>query len=278
MAAQNGSTRKPSNRWILAAAGLWAAVLYLAMALWPGSDNLSRHEANAHVVALTLGIRDYMLAPLPGAEEAAPAHIPLALGFSEYRSAPVPGDRDDWDDYVAAALRPLHSSAYVGAPLSRALGRWEEIECLALTIYFEARGESSAGQRAVGDVVMNRVHDPAFPGTVCGVTRQGGERVRSGCQFSWWCDGRSDQPRDMKAWRASYDMALQVYWDRSRDETDGALWYHADYVAPRWRKAFEAGPQIGRHLFYRRPGEASTEARAAGPAEAPQLAGESWAF
>ena len=271
MAADHGTTRKPNSRWLLVAAGLWGAFFYLAMALWPGGDSLSRHEANAHVVALTLGVRDYMVSPLPGVDEAASSHIPLALGFREYRSAPLPGARDDWNDYVAAALLPLERGAYVGSPLSRALGRWEEIECLALTIYFEARGESRAGRRAVGDVVMNRVNDSQFPGTVCEVTRQGGERLLSGCQFSWWCDGRSDQPRDKKAWRESYDMALQVYWDRSRDQTDGALWYHADYVAPRWRKAFEPGPRIGRHLFYRRPGAPSD-------APAPQLASAPLSF
>ena len=125
-----------------------------------------------------------------------------------------------------------------------------EIECLALNIYFEARGEPEAGQLAVGHVVMNRVASARFPGTVCGVIQQGGELRRYRCQFSWWCDGRSDKPRNKRLWEKSAELALNVYWGRSEDPTDGALWYHADYVKPYRRKEFERGPKIGRHIFY----------------------------
>ncbi len=125
-----------------------------------------------------------------------------------------------------------------------------EIECLALNIYFEARGEPEAGQLAVGHVVMNRVASARFPGTVCGVIQQGGELRRYRCQFSWWCDGRSDKPRNKRLWEKSAELALMVYWGQTEDPTQGALWYHADYVKPYWRKAFERGPKIGRHIFY----------------------------
>jgi spore germination cell wall hydrolase CwlJ-like protein len=125
-----------------------------------------------------------------------------------------------------------------------------EIECLALNIYFEARGEPEAGQLAVGHVVMNRVNSERFPGTVCDVVQQGGELRRYRCQFSWWCDGRSDKPGNKRLWEKSAELALNVYWGRSEDPTDGALWYHADYVKPFWRKSFERGPKIGRHIFY----------------------------
>ena len=125
-----------------------------------------------------------------------------------------------------------------------------EIECLALNIYFEARGEPEAGQLAVGHVVMNRVASARFPGTVCDVIQQGGELRRYRCQFSWWCDGRSDKPLNKRLWEKSAELALKVYWGRSADPTEGALWYHADYVKPYWRKDFERGPKIGRHIFY----------------------------
>ena len=125
-----------------------------------------------------------------------------------------------------------------------------EIECLALNIYFEARGEPEAGQLAVGHVVMNRVASARFPSTVCGVIQQGGELRRYRCQFSWWCDGRSDKPRNKRLWEKSAELALNVYWGRSEDPTDGALWYHADYVKPYWRNDFLRGPKIGRHIFY----------------------------
>lgn len=125
-----------------------------------------------------------------------------------------------------------------------------ELQCLALNIYFEARSESEAGKRAVGHVVMNRVVDPRFPGWVCEVVRQGGEWPRNRCQFSWWCDGLSDKPRDQASWNRSWDAAYQVYWGYSEDPTDGALWYHAVYVKPAWRKLMGTGKKIGRHIFY----------------------------
>ncbi|MFQ5468373.1 MAG: cell wall hydrolase [Kiloniellaceae bacterium] len=129
----------------------------------------------------------------------------------------------------------------------------EEVACLALNIYFEARGEPDEGKLAVGHVVMNRVASGRFPDTVCEVIRQGGEVRRYRCQFSWWCDGRSDKPRSATDWRLSNEVALAVYWGRSEDPTAGALWYHADYVKPAWRKDFVVGAKIGRHIFYRQP-------------------------
>ncbi len=98
---------------------------------------------------------------------------------------------------------------------------------------------------------MNRVKSGRFPATVCDVVRQGGELRRYRCQFSWWCDGRSDRPRNRREWQKSSELALAVYWGRSEDPTQGALWYHADYVRPAWRHDFERGAQIGRHIFYR---------------------------
>lgn len=127
----------------------------------------------------------------------------------------------------------------------------DEVACLALNIYFEARGEPAKGKVAVGHVVMNRVASERFPGTVCDVIRQGGEARRHRCQFSWWCDGRSDTPRSRTDWEISNQVALSIYWGRSADPTEGALWYHADYVSPAWREDFAEGPTIGRHIFYR---------------------------
>jgi len=126
----------------------------------------------------------------------------------------------------------------------------EEINCLALNIYFEARGESVDGKIAVGHVVLNRVADKRYPDKICKVVKQGGQRPRHKCQFSWWCDGRSDRPRDLQAWKESQVLARVVFWGYSEDPTGGALWYHANYSRPGWRRRLERGPTIGRHLFY----------------------------
>ncbi|WP_316364255.1 cell wall hydrolase [Candidatus Thiodiazotropha sp. CDECU1] len=126
----------------------------------------------------------------------------------------------------------------------------EEIACLAQNIYFEARSESEQGQLAVGHVVMNRVAHKRYPDSVCAVVKQGGERRRHRCQFSWWCDGRSDQPMNQKAWQQSLQLARTILAGDTKDPTDGALWYHADYVNPEWSSILVLGKKIGQHLFY----------------------------
>ena len=134
--------------------------------------------------------------------------------------------------------------------ISKQIALSDEITCLAQNIYFEARSEPVDGMLAVGHVVLNRVASDRFPDTVCNVVRQGGERRRHRCQFSWWCDGRSDKPHNKDAWNAARLIAWFVYNGQTLDPTGGALWYHAVYVNPYWREAFVAGPQIGRHIFY----------------------------
>ena len=126
----------------------------------------------------------------------------------------------------------------------------DEINCLALNIYFEARGEPVDGKIAVGHVVLNRVADKRYPDKICAVVKQGGQKPRNRCQFSWWCDGRSDRPRDLQAWTESQVLARVVFWGYAEDPTGGALWYHADYTLPAWGRKLERGPMIGRHQFY----------------------------
>lgn len=135
----------------------------------------------------------------------------------------------------------------------------KEIQCLALNIYFEARSEPEAGKYAVGHVVLNRVADPRYPDSICEVVQEGGQETLHRCQFSWWCDGESDLPTEAAAWQQSKMIANYVYWGFSKDPTFGALWYHADYVRPSWRRALLRGPEIGRHIFYHKADEAALE-------------------
>ncbi len=138
------------------------------------------------------------------------------------------------------------------APASADIKNAEEVTCLALNIYFEARDQPFEGKIAVGHVVMNRVANPRFPKSVCEVIRQGGEDDLHRCQFSWWCDGHSDQPRNTRAWKESIHIAKKIFDGFSDDPTDGALWYHADYVHPYWRKTMKPTLRIGAHVFYLR--------------------------
>jgi hypothetical protein len=150
---------------------------------------------------------------------------------------------------VAAGLM-LVAGLMISTIRPAAAGETGEIRCLALTIYYEARGESQRGKLAVDHVVMNRTRAIGFPAGVCDVVQQGGER-RHGCQFSWWCDGRSDRPRDAAALLQSLSLAEDIYYGCTIDPTAGALWYHARSVKPSWSKEFRPGRRIGRHVFYR---------------------------
>ena len=146
---------------------------------------------------------------------------------------------------AGAAIAALFAAPMPSWAASADADDGREISCLALTIYHEARGESERGQLAVGHVVMNRTRSALFPASVCDVVRQGGQQ-RAHCQFSWWCDGRSDRPKDEAAL-----LAEETHYGCTRDPTAGALWYHSP-PSPSWSKSFGPGKWIDRHVATRR--------------------------
>jgi spore germination cell wall hydrolase CwlJ-like protein len=132
--------------------------------------------------------------------------------------------------------------------------------CLAKNIYFEAANQSFAGKLAVSHVVINRVMDKQFPDTICDVVYQGYTKInwkgnevpiRNKCQFSWYCDGLSDEPVDSKTWAKSLIIAEMVLTSTYPDITEGALWYHADYILPYWADELEYVTTIDQHIFYK---------------------------
>lgn len=125
-----------------------------------------------------------------------------------------------------------------------------QFQCLAQTIYHEARGESLQGQVAVAEVVLNRMDDPRFPKTICGVVGQGG---RGGCAFSWTCDGRPDEAKDRAAWDQAARIARAMIDGAPRRLTDGATFFHTHGVRPTWTRSYQRTARIGAHTFYRRP-------------------------
>ena len=129
--------------------------------------------------------------------------------------------------------------------------------CLAQALYYEARNQSLTGRMAVADVVMNRVESARFPDSVCGVVFQGARR-RSGCQFSFTCDGSMEAPTERRAMAEAELVATAVLGGFRLELTDGATNYHADYVRPYWAPTLTGTARIGDHLFYRR-GAAPTQ-------------------
>ena len=132
----------------------------------------------------------------------------------------------------------------------------EEIVCLAENIYWEARSESTAGKVAVGLVTLNRVKDDRFPDTICGVVKQtkyypSGRIDLHSCQFSWYCDGKSDKPTDRRCWEDALLIAEVMITYDSIDVTDGALWYHSRKVQPEWSMVYTKTVSIDNHIFYK---------------------------
>ena len=131
--------------------------------------------------------------------------------------------------------------------------------CMAFNIYHEANNQSMLGQIAVGQVVMNRVQDSRFPDTVCEVVKQAvtykgtNKPVIHKCQFSWYCDGKKDEPNyNSKSWSKALNYAVIVLGgDITLDVTNGATHYHATYVRPAWAKTKTRTTRIDRHIFYR---------------------------
>lgn len=129
--------------------------------------------------------------------------------------------------------------------------------CMALNIYYEARGSNLADRVAVADVVKNRVRDTRYPNTICEVVKQGrqhpsGAMIRNQCQFSWYCDGKNDRPQNEDLWIDAQMLAYQmVFEDKYRGITEGATHYHATYVNPSWASTLQLVGRIGAHIFYR---------------------------
>jgi len=146
--------------------------------------------------------------------------------------------------HVVIAVVALSSGADVSAASLR-----HEQQCLALALYWEARGEGRNGMIAVGWTVLNRVRSRDFPSTPCAVVRQGGEQPP--CQFSWWCDGKSDRPRDRQSWTRALIIAGELLLDPPPDPTGGSLYYHSTKVYPRWSGSLTRTARIGSHVFYR---------------------------
>jgi len=128
----------------------------------------------------------------------------------------------------------------------------EERRCLAQAMYYEARSESIVGQLAVADVVMNRVESRRYPSSICAVVFQGAER-RTGCQFSFTCDGSMKAALNRREWGQAERLARFVMAGLRPSLTQSATHYHATYVTPFWAASLTPTARIGDHVFYKRP-------------------------
>jgi spore germination cell wall hydrolase CwlJ-like protein len=184
-----------------------------------------------------------MLAALMGAEKSAIARLPdTALA----PRAPVKTAAQKAARKGKTPAPPTYDAAWL-ATLPVPEQQTADLRCLTTALYFEARGESVAGQAAVAEVILNRAESPLYPGTVCGVVTQG-------CQFSYVCDGRADVMTDPAARSVATRIAAAMLGGAPRLLTQGATHFHTPAVRPSWSKRFPRTASIGYHIFYRQPG------------------------
>jgi hypothetical protein len=160
-----------------------------------------------------------------------------ALGGGNPVARAMPGDAlpSDWIDFTDVRA--------TGGP------QWR---CLTEALYFEARGESLAGQVAVAEVILNRVDSRRYPDSVCKVVAQGSHRLNA-CQFSFKCDGKREDMSNRDAFERAGQISRLMIDGRDRSLTLNATHYHADSVNPRWARRLVPTARIGAHLFYRLP-------------------------
>lgn len=172
---------------------------------------------------------------------------PLPAATQIHSDAELPARALDNDSFAVGA-RPLIARG-------SALDHGRALQCLTQAIYYEAASESDAGQRAVAQVVLNRVAHPAYPNTVCGVVYQGSER-KTGCQFTFTCDGSLARKPVRTFWDRAQRVALAALSGAVYQPVGLATHYHTVQVHPYWADSLDRVGSIGAHIFYRWRGAA----------------------
>jgi spore germination cell wall hydrolase CwlJ-like protein len=213
-------------------------------------DALDRDLHSLDPAAQTLAKR------LDPVRHAALAGRPAGWGVYDLDKAPSLGFRDPsfGDARKINALIPVATIANPPAQpfvlQASAADRTRAEHCLAQAVYFEAGRQSVDGQAAVAQTVLNRLRHPDYPKSVCGVVYQGSS-LKTGCQFSFTCDGSLNQPLVPSVWAESQSVARRALDGYVMAAVGEATHYHADYVQPYWSPTLVKITQIGAHIFYR---------------------------
>ena len=189
---------------------------------------------------------------------AGPGSAKLAVSLAAAPPAPVPLVLQPVAPEAAVAMNAAIPVADLANPAARAFNlrtrtmvdRMRSIDCLTQAVYYEAASESDDGQRAVAQVVLNRVRHPTYPNSICGVVYQGSERT-TGCQFSFTCDGSLLRSPSIGGWARARRIAAEALAGRVFEPVGHSTHYHANYVLPYWASSLIKTAVIGAHIFYR---------------------------
>ncbi|HEX5183521.1 MAG TPA: cell wall hydrolase [Allosphingosinicella sp.] len=241
MAGRTLNWRRKSRFPLAARAGAALALLVAAASCVPA-------EASYAPSASTLAAIGTAAAPAPMPADAPPPPPPIVL--------------QDVSPTDAAAINAAIPIAGVDNPRAPSIvfraadpaDQLRSLDCLARAVYYEARSESEDGQRAVAQVVLNRVRHPAFPNSVCGVVYQGPQRAGGGCQFTFTCDGSLAVAPSGPAWAEARRIAAAALAGQVYAPVGDATHYHTQQVVPAWAFRLAKVAVIGAHSFYRLPG------------------------
>ena len=199
------------------------------------------------VTAVALGS---MAVPNPATSPAAHAAPPAPPPMTYQQVAPQQALKINAEIPLTSGPNPAAAPfVFKGSSAARS----QALDCLASAVYYEAANQDTDGERAVAQVVLNRVRHPAFPNSVCGVVYQGSTRP-TGCQFTFTCDGSLTRQPDVDGWRRAYKVAEDALSGVVYAPVGWATHYHADYVVPTWAASMAKDAIIGAHIFYRWPG------------------------
>lgn len=197
-------------------------------------------------------------APATGSEPGAVARMKLPSAIAEsaviYDTevmplAPAEASAINAERPVDVATLIPAKALRIASESAAGVGYAAALRCLTQAVYYEAASERDEGQRAVAQVVLNRVRHPAFPNSVCGVVYQGSERI-TGCQFSFTCDGSLARTPSVRGWDRAERVARQALSGKVEAAVGNATHYHANYVVPYWAPTLDKAATIGAHIFY----------------------------
>lgn len=211
-----------------------------------GGGALPRRAHNSVLVALVaVAVGGFLLVD-PGAKDRAWASLPRPAAVKQpalMQITPVQALERGVQPSALGSARPFEFLP-IGTD-ARVLAE----KCLAQAVYYEAGSESEDGQRAVAQVVLNRVRHGAFPNSVCGVVYQGSERT-TGCQFTFTCDGSLARVPSLAGWQRAMAIARRALGGEVYAPVGHATHYHANYVLPYWASSVAMVGQVGTHIFY----------------------------
>jgi len=186
--------------------------------------------------------------------------IVLALQVTD-KPEEVTVTTEDIVDSIEQSKQDLKLKQELIAQLEREDVWMKQISCLARNVYYEARGESLEGQKAVALVTLNRVENSMFPDTICGVVNERKTvKGRTKCQFSWRCESHTNPKKAVRQSHESYQAALSAILEyetlTTTLVTKDTLFFHAKHVRPFWRKVKQRLTRIDNHIFYdQKPGD-----------------------